>query len=97
MKLTVEGQIFPKVWELANSVTKLREERKIVNLGAGSVGYTVYDVELPEATRKEGVYLMTPQNVRLYHNPGDQYQAGYLISELDQDPLAAKHFKNSSK
>ncbi len=97
MKVIVEGQIFPKVWELANSIKQIRDERKIVNLGSGSVGYTVYEVELPETTKTEGVYLMTPQNVRLYHFQGDQYQAGYLISELDQDQLAAKHFKNSNK
>ena len=52
----------------------------------------MYEVDLPEETRKEGVYLITPQGVRLYHHPGDQYQAGYLISEIDRDPLAKKHF-----
>jgi len=39
MKMNVNGQVFPKVWELANNVTKLREERKSVNIGAGSVGF----------------------------------------------------------
>ena len=28
MKLNVNGQVFPKVWELADNVRKLREERK---------------------------------------------------------------------
>lgn len=92
MKLNVEGQVFPKVWELADNVKKLREERKSVNLGAGTVGFPVYEVDLPEETRKEGIYLITPQGVRLYHHPGDQYQAGYLISEIDRDPLAKRHF-----
>jgi len=92
MKMNVNGQVFPKVWELANNVTKLREERKSVNIGAGSVGFTVYEVELPEETRKDGMYLITPQGVRLYYYPGDQYQIGYLISEIDRDPLVKKHF-----
>jgi len=92
MKLNVKGQVFPKVWELADSVTKLREERKAVNIGAGSIGFPVYEVELPEETRKEGIYLITPQGVRLYYYPGDQYQIEYLISEIDHDPLVKKHF-----
>lgn len=92
MKMNVNGQVFPKVWELANNVTKLREERKSVNIGAGSVGFAVYEVELPEETRKDGIYLITPQGVRLYYYPGDQYQIGYLISEIDRDPLVERHF-----
>jgi hypothetical protein len=92
MKLNVNGQIFPKVWELADKVTKLREERKSVNLGAGTVGFSVYEVELSDETRKEGMYYVTPQGVKLYYYPGDQYQIGYLISEIDRDPLVKKHF-----
>ena len=92
MKLYVNGQVFPKVWELADRVTKLREERRSVNLGAGSVGFSVYQVELPKETKKEGIYLITPQGVRLYYYPGDQYQIGYLISEIDRDPLVKRHF-----
>ena len=95
MKLNVNGQVFPKVWELADSVIKLREERKSVNLGAGTVGFSVYEVKLPNETHKDGLYLVTPQGVRLYHNPGDQYQAGYLISEIDRDPLVKRHFSKS--
>ncbi len=95
MKLNVNGQVFPKVWELADNVKKLREERKSVNIGAGSVGFAVYEVELPAETRKEGIYLITPQGVRLYHYPGDQYQIGYLISEIDRDPLVKRHFGKS--
>ncbi|MEM7009003.1 MAG: hypothetical protein AAF462_07715 [Thermodesulfobacteriota bacterium] len=92
MKLNVEGQVFPKVWELADSVVKLREERRSVNIGAGTVGFPVYEVELPEETRKEGMFFITPQGVRLYYYPGDQYQIGYLISEIDTDPIAKRHF-----
>jgi len=93
MKLEVKGQIFPKVWDVAKSVKKLREQRRIVNIGSGTVEFTVYEVELPEGTRKEGVYLVTPQGIRLYWYPGDQYEIGYLISELDEDPLIERHFK----
>jgi hypothetical protein len=96
MKLNVNGQVFPKVWELADRVTKLREDRKPVNIGAGTVGYPVYEVELPEETKKAGLYYYTPQGVRLYHYPGDQYQIGYLISEIDRDPLVKKHFEKSN-
>lgn len=93
MKLEVKGHVFPKVWDIARSVRKLREQRKIVNIGSGTVGYPVYEVELPEGTREEGIYLVTPQGIRLYWHPGDQYEIGYLISELDDDPLVERHFK----
>ena len=92
MKLNVNGQVFPKVWELADRVTKLRDDRKSVNIGAGTVGFEVYEVELPEETKKEGLFYLTPQGVRLYYYPGDQYQIGYLISDIDNDPLVKKHF-----
>lgn len=95
MKVTVKGQIFPKVWEIADSVVKLREDRKPVNIGSGTVGFPVYEVELPDNTKKEGVYLVTPQGIRLYFYPGDQYHIGYLISEIDRDPLRDKHFKQT--
>ena len=97
MKLTVKGQVFPKVWEIADSVMKLRDERKPVNIGAGTVGFPVYEVELPDNTRKEGLYFVTPQGIKLYFYPGDQYQVGYLISEIDSDPLREKHFKETVK
>lgn len=97
MKVTVKGQIFPKVWEIAESVVKLREDRKSVNIGAGTVGYPVYEVELPDNTKKDGVYFITPQGIRLYFYPGDQYQIGYLISEVDRDPLRDKHFKKPGR
>ena len=93
MKLIVKGQVFPKVWELANSIKKLRDERKDVNLGASTVGFSVYEVELPESTKKSGNYLITPQGVRLYFNQGNQYGIDYLISEIDSDPIAEEHFK----
>ena len=93
MRLEVEGHIFPKVWDLATSIRKLREQRRIVNIGSGTVGVSVYEVNLPEGTRKEGIYLVTPQGIRLYWHPGDQYETGYLISELDEDPLVERHFK----
>ena len=95
MKLIVRGQIFPKVWDIAESIKKLRDDRKPVNIGAGTVGFPVYEVELPDDTRKEGLYFITPQGIRLYFYPGDQYQIGYLISELDRDSLTEKHFKET--
>jgi hypothetical protein len=93
MMLEVKGQIFPKVWDIARSVNKLRDERKIVNIGSGTVGYPVYEVKLPDGTKREGVYLVTPQGIKLYLNEGDQYEVGYLISEIDNDPLVIRHFK----
>ena len=93
MKLVVKGHIFPKVWEIAQDVKKLREERRIVNIGSGTMGTTVYEVKLPEGTKKEGMYLVTPQGVKLYWHPGNQYEIGYLISEIDEDQLVKKHFK----
>ena len=97
MKLIVRGQIFPKVWEIAESIRKLRNDRKSVNIGGGTVGFPVYEVELPDDTKKEGFYYVTPQGIKLYFYPGDQYQIGYLISELDRDPLAVKHFKETAQ
>lgn len=93
MKVEVKGHVFPKVWDIARGIRKLREQRKIVNIGSGTVGYPVYEVELPDDTRKEDIYLITPQGIRLYWHPGDQYEVGYLISELDDDPVAKRHFK----
>ena len=97
MKITVNGQVFPKVWGIANSVKKLRTERREVNLGGGSVGFPVFEVDLPDETRKEGPYLTTPQGVKLYNFPGDQYRIGYLISELDEDPIRDRHFPEAAK
>ena len=97
MKITVKGQVFPKVWGIANSVKKLRNERRQVNIGSGTVGFPIYEVDLPDTTRKEGLYLITPQGVRLYHFPGDQYRIGYLISELDNDPIRDRHFPDEAK
>lgn len=93
MKLEVKGHIFPKVWDIARGINRLREERRIVNIGSGTVSHAVYEVQLPEGTKREGVYLVTPQGIRLFWHPGDQYEIGYLISELDDDPLAIRHFK----
>jgi hypothetical protein len=93
MRLEVKGHIFPKVWDIVKSVEKLRDERRAVNIGSGTVGYPVYLVELPEGTRREGVYLVPPSGVKLYWHPGDQYEIGYLISEVDEDPLVGRHFK----
>ena len=96
MKLRVNGQVFPKVWGIADSVKKLRDERRLVNIGGGTVGSPVYEVDLPPDTKKEGLYIITPQGVRLYYYPGDQYQLGYLISELDGDPLRDRHFPQTA-
>jgi len=93
MKLEVKGQIYPKVWDIAEGVRILREERKIVNIGGGTVGFTVYEVKLPDATKKEGKFLITPQGIRLYYYPGNQYEIGYLISELDEGRLVKRVFK----
>ncbi|MCI0453516.1 MAG: hypothetical protein L0Y68_00795 [Candidatus Dadabacteria bacterium] len=93
MKLEVKGQVFPKVWEIAERVKELREERKIVNIGSGTAGFTVYEVTLPEGTKKEGVFFITPQGIRIYYFPGNQYEIGYLISELDEDRLVKRVFK----
>ena len=92
MTILVKGQVFPKVWDLANSVKKLRDERKIVNLGASSMSFSVYEVCLPDSTKKTGNYYETPQGVKLYHNEGNQYGIDYLISNIDQDPLTERHF-----
>lgn len=96
MKLNVNGQVFPKAWELADKVVKLRDERRSVNLGAGTVGFPVYEVELSDETIKDGLYYVTPQGVKLYYYPGDQYQIGYLISDIDTDPLVKKHFSKAN-
>ena len=93
MKVLVKGQIYPKVWDIANSIKKLRDERKSVNLGAGTIGYTVYEVTLPNNTKRNGNYLTTPTGIKLYYNSGDQYQIDYLISEIDNDPAVLKHFE----
>jgi hypothetical protein len=97
MKITVNGQVFPKIWGIANSVKKLRTQRRQVNIGGGTVGFPVFEVELPDETRKEGLYLITPQGIRLYYFPGDQYRIGYLISEMDSDPIRDRHFPDSAK
>ena len=93
MKIIVKGQVFPKIWDIAGKVKKIRDERKDFNLGAGTMSYSIYEVVLPEDTKKEGNYLTTPQGVRLYLGHGDQYGVDYLISEIDNDPLAEKHFR----
>ena len=92
MKILVKGQIFPKVWDIASSVRKIRDDRKDFNLGAGTMSFSIYEVTFPEETKKEGNYITTPQGVRLYLNHGDQYGVDYLISEIDSDPLASRHF-----
>ena len=46
MKFLVKGHIYPTAWKIAKSVRKLREERKKVNIGSGTVGYTVYELSL---------------------------------------------------
>lgn len=92
MKIHVRGQVFPKVWDIARSVKMLRSERKNVNLGSGTVGLPIYEVELPEGTVREGSFLKTPTGIKMYLNSSDQYNIGYIVSELDDDPLADKHF-----
>jgi hypothetical protein len=96
MIIEVRGHIFPKVWEIANHVRKIRQSRRTVNLGSNSISYNVYEVDLPDDSKISGCYITTPQGVRLYHSPGDQYGMGYLISELDDDRLVNTHFKNTA-
>ena len=93
MKIVVKGQIFPKIWDIANSVKKIRDERKDFNLGAGTMSYSVYEVTFPSDTKREGNYFKTPQGIKLFLNHGDQYGIDYLISEIDNDPLVSKHFQ----
>ena len=92
MKIVVKGQVFSKIWDIACSVKKIRDDRKEFNLGAGTMSYSVYEVTLPDDTKKEGSYLTTPQGVRLYFGQGGQYGVDYLISEIDNDPLVSRHF-----
>lgn len=96
MVVEVKGHIFPKVWEIAKSVKKIRQSRRNVNLGSNSISYNVYQVELPDDSKVSGGYITTPQGIRLYHSKGDQYGMGYLISELDDDKLADTHFRNTA-
>jgi len=96
MFLEIKGHIFPKVWEIAKSVKKIRQSRRLVNLGSNSISFNVYEVELPDDSKISGPYITTPQGIRLYHNQGDQYGMGYLISEIDDDPLVNSHFKNTA-
>ncbi len=95
MKITVEGQIFPKVWDIASNVKKIGNRRKGWNLGSGTMSYPVYEVTLPEDTKKEGIYFITPQGVKLYFSQGSQYEIGYLISDLDSGSLACKYFQEN--
>ncbi|MCH8028551.1 MAG: hypothetical protein IH874_01285 [Candidatus Dadabacteria bacterium] len=92
MKIEVRGQIFPKVWDIAQSVRKLREEREVVNIGSGTVCVDVYEVSLPEGTVKDGRFFVTPSGVKLYLNQPDHYEVGYLVSEIDTDPIVSRHF-----
>ncbi|MEM4658719.1 MAG: hypothetical protein QXX77_09905 [Candidatus Methanosuratincola sp.] len=92
MKIEVKGQVFPKAWEIARSVKKLREERRAFNIGSGTVEVPIYEVSLPEGTTRDGAYFITPQGVRLYLQNLNHYGLGYLISELDDDPIARRHF-----
>lgn len=96
MVIEVKGHVYPKVWEIARKVRKLREARRSVNLGSNSMSYTVYEVELPDDSRISGNYITTPQGIRLYHSKGDHYGMGYLVSELDTDSFAKTHFSKSA-
>jgi len=93
MKIVVKGQVFPKIWDIASSVEKMKNCRKNFNLGSGTVSYSVYEVTLPDDTKKEGNYLITPQGVKLYFSQGGNYGVDYLISELDSDPFVSRHFQ----
>ena len=93
VKIIHKGFIYPKVWEIARKITKLRDERNIRNLGSGTMSISVFNIDLPEGTVKSGSYYITPKNIRLYQETGDQYRPGFLISEKDKDKVAEKYFK----
>ncbi len=93
MKILHKGFIYPKVWEIATSIKKLRDERNIRNLGSGTMCISVFDVEFPEGTVKSGRYYITPKNTRLYQEAGDQYRPGFLISDKDEEKIVDKLFK----
>lgn len=92
MKILHKGYIYPEVWEIASKITKLREERSIKNLGSSTMCISVFHVDLPEGTIKSGSYYITPKNIRLYQDTGDQYRPGFLISEKDNNRIVEKYF-----
>ncbi|WP_462136932.1 hypothetical protein [Candidatus Mycalebacterium sp.] len=92
MKIQVHGQIFPLALQEAVKVKKIGEKRRNFNLGSQTLSFSIYEVEMPDGCEISGNYIKTPSGMRLYHNRGGQYEAAYLISEKDEDPLACKHF-----
>ena len=93
MQILHKGFIYPEVWEIARKITKLREERKISSLGSSTMSISVFNVDLPEGTIKSGCYFITPRNIRLYQDTGDQYRPGFLISEKDKHKIVEKYFR----
>ena len=93
MNIIHKGYIYPKVWEIANKITKLRDERNIRNLGSGTMSISVFNIDLPDGTIKSGSYYITPKNIRLYQEIGDQYRPGFLISDKDKDKITETYFK----
>lgn len=88
-----KGFIYPEVWNIASKITKLRDERNLWNLGSGTISVSVFDIELPDGTTKSGRYYITPRNVRLYQESGDQYHPGFMISEKDKHRIVSEIFK----
>ncbi len=68
------------------------ERRRRFNLGSQTLCFSIYEVEMPDGCEISGNRIKMPSGVRLYHNTGGQYEAGYLISENDDDPLVRRHF-----
>jgi len=93
MNIVHKGYIYPKVWDIASKITKLRDERDIKNLGSGTMSISVFNIEFPEGTKKSGRYYITPKNTKLYQESGDQYHPGFLISEIDKGKIVEKLFK----
>jgi len=92
VKLKVQGQIFPRARSAALKVRKIGEKRRKFNLGSQTLSFSVYEIEIPDDCEVSGGRIKLPSGLRLYHNFGGQYEAGYLIAETDEDPLVRKHF-----
>jgi len=96
MNIEHKGYIYPKVWDIATRIVKLRSQRELANLGSSSMSVSIYLVQFPQGTKKVGNYFFTPNNVRIYQDVGDQYNAGILISELDDANIREKYFNDKS-
>ena len=92
MKIEVRGQVFPCARDAAVRVKRIGEKRRNFNIGSQTLSFSIYEVEMPDGCEISGNYIKTPSGTRLYHNKGGQYEAAYLVSEKDEDPIVHKHF-----